>query len=90
MQIQANEKKLGILAGGGAYFLWGCLPVYWKLAGDVSDLEILAHRILWSFVFMVLLILFFGKTKIVFEEMNSVYIGYSINLSKLVHLYFFS
>ena len=72
MQNQANEKKLGILAGGGAYFLWGCLPVYWKLAGDVSDLEILAHRILWSFVFMVLLILFFGKTKIVFEEMNSV------------------
>lgn len=72
MENQAKEKKLGILAGGGAYFLWGCLPVYWKLAGDVSDLEILAHRILWSFVFMVLLVFCFGKSKDVFGEITTI------------------
>lgn len=33
-----------------AYTSWGLLPVYWKLLGRVSALEILGHRILWSFV----------------------------------------
>jgi len=42
----------GILAAVGAYLLWGLLPVYWKLLQEVAATEILAHRMLWSFVFM--------------------------------------
>jgi chloramphenicol-sensitive protein RarD len=46
----------GIWAGVGAYTLWGVLALYWKLLAHVPPLEILAHRILWSFVFGALLL----------------------------------
>lgn len=35
-----------------AYLLWGLLPVYWKLLGQVPASQILAHRIAWSAVFL--------------------------------------
>lgn len=42
-------KKNSALAGGfGAFFIWGCLPLYWAPLADVPSLEILAHRIFWS------------------------------------------
>ena len=45
----------------GAYVLWGTLPIYWKLLGQVPALEVLAHRIIWSFLFLLLLILCNGN-----------------------------
>ncbi len=41
-----------------AFVTWGFLPVYWKLLHDVSPFEILAHRIAWSFVFVMLVLLY--------------------------------
>lgn len=52
----ANENAVGILYGIGAYFLWGILPLYWKLMQPVPALEILAHRIFWSFIFMLMVV----------------------------------
>jgi chloramphenicol-sensitive protein RarD len=43
----------GILAGIGAYFLWGLFPIYWRLLETVPALEILANRIVLSLVFTV-------------------------------------
>ena len=51
-----NEQTIGILSGAGAYFLWGILPLYWKLVGSVPSEEVLAHRIIWSFVFMMIIL----------------------------------
>ncbi|WP_396654013.1 EamA family transporter RarD [Mechercharimyces sp. CAU 1602] len=39
-----------------AYVLWGLLPVYWKLIEHVSSTEILLHRVIWSFLFVLLLL----------------------------------
>lgn len=44
--------KKGVLYAVAAYLLWGLLPLYWKLFQTMSAWEILAHRILWSFVFV--------------------------------------
>lgn len=41
----------------GAYVLWGFLPVYWKAIQTVPALQILGHRIVWSFLLMSALIL---------------------------------
>lgn len=46
----------GILYGIAAYSIWGFLPLYWKALQDVPAGEILANRIVWSFVFVVLLL----------------------------------
>ncbi len=46
----------GVLAGIGAYALWGLFPIYWRLLEQVPAIEILAHRIVWSLAFVVLLL----------------------------------
>lgn len=48
----------GIIYGITAYTIWGFLPLYWKVLHDVPAIEILANRIVWSFVFVVLLLTF--------------------------------
>ncbi len=47
----------GVLAGIGAYTLWGLFPIYWRLLEQVPAIEILAHRIAWSLVFVALLLI---------------------------------
>lgn len=39
----------GIWNGLGAYVLWGFFPIYWKLLHDVPALQVIGHRIGWSF-----------------------------------------
>lgn len=57
-----NKKRLsGIGYALMAFSAWGVLPLYWKVLEDIPALEILAHRILWSFVFMSLIILLTGE-----------------------------
>ena len=48
----------GILLGASAYVIWGVLPVFWKAIESVDSIEILAHRIFWSVVFLALIIRF--------------------------------
>lgn len=52
----SNEQFIGIVSGAGAYLLWGILPVYWKMLHRASPLEILAHRVIWSLGFMLLVL----------------------------------
>ena len=49
-------NTLGIIYTMGAYILWGILPIYWKLIDEVPALEILAHRVIWSFVFVLIIV----------------------------------
>ena len=50
-----TEQK-GIAQVFLAYLLWGLMPIYWKTVQHISSDEILASRIVWSFIFTVLLI----------------------------------
>ncbi|MTV49173.1 EamA family transporter RarD [Heliobacillus mobilis] len=78
--IQSDDKKAhentltGIYYALAAYLLWGLLPLYWKSLGGVPGTEILAHRIVWSFVF-VMAVLFvtgrWGKMKEALREKNN-------------------
>ncbi|WP_080844428.1 EamA family transporter RarD [Cytobacillus gottheilii] len=51
-----NDIKNGALYAGFSYLLWGILPIYWKLIHHVNSDEILANRILWSFIFMIFIL----------------------------------
>ena len=42
--------RIGVLFTLAAYLLWGLFPLYFHALQDVSALEILAHRIVWSLV----------------------------------------
>ena len=45
----------GVLYALGAYGLWGLFPLYWQLFQSISAMQILGHRIVWSFVVLLLL-----------------------------------
>jgi len=46
----------GFLLGLGAYALWGVLPLYFKAVAEVSAVDIVTHRVLWSLPFLAALI----------------------------------
>lgn len=46
----------GLLAGLGAYLLWGFMPLYFPLLEPAGPVEIIAHRVLWSLVLCALLL----------------------------------
>jgi len=46
-------SQSGVLYAVFAYTAWGLLPVYWKLFGQIPAIEVLSHRILWSMVFLI-------------------------------------
>ncbi len=45
---QEKDTLPGFLYAGGAYLLWGGLPLYMKALAAVPPVEVVAHRILWS------------------------------------------
>ena len=52
-------KTRGIVSIICSYVIWGLLPVYWKWVQAVPPDRMLAHRIVWSFVFTTVLLVFF-------------------------------
>jgi chloramphenicol-sensitive protein RarD len=54
--VAVSELRFGYLYGLGAYVLWGVFPVYFKLLEPSRPGEVLAHRVVWSALFMVLVL----------------------------------
>ena len=52
-----SDSIFGVIYAGLAFLIWGLSPAYWKALGAVSALEIIMHRIVWSFIFLVGLII---------------------------------
>ncbi|MGB7404369.1 MAG: EamA family transporter RarD [Pacificimonas sp.] len=55
----------GLYAGICAYLMWGAMPLYLKLFEDISAAGVLAHRIVWSVVLLVVVVLALGRVKAV-------------------------
>jgi chloramphenicol-sensitive protein RarD len=53
---QRRNMNKGILYGIGAYLLWGVFPIYWKLLHDVPAVQVISHRITWSFIVLMIYI----------------------------------
>ena len=47
-----SHETSGVLAGIAAFITWGLIPGYWKLMRAVPATEILAHRYVWTMVFL--------------------------------------
>ena len=46
----------GIWYGAAAYTIWGTFPIYWRLFRHVPAMEVLAHRIVWSFIALAVIV----------------------------------
>lgn len=49
---ERSEERVGIVAGILCYALWGLFPIYFHALEPAGALEVLSHRIVWSFVLM--------------------------------------
>ena len=52
-----HARRTGMMAALSTYLIWGVLPLYWNLLARAEANEILAHRIIWSFLFMVVVLM---------------------------------
>ena len=51
-----QSLKHGVLLAIAAYSMWGLAPIYFKMIQQVPSLEILVHRIIWSTLFLFIVI----------------------------------
>ncbi|MGY1783893.1 EamA family transporter RarD [Geodermatophilus sp. SYSU D00698] len=51
-----DERRAGTAAGLAAYGLWGVFPLYFPLLEPAGGVEIVAHRIVWSLLFVAVLL----------------------------------
>jgi chloramphenicol-sensitive protein RarD len=54
-QNMRNSARDGFIFGAAAYFIWGIVPIYWPHLQPASPLEILAHRVIWSLLFLAII-----------------------------------
>ncbi len=52
---KSNAARDGFIFGITAYFIWGIVPIYWPHLQPASPLEILAHRVIWSLLFLAII-----------------------------------
>ena len=63
--MEKNEFKQGVIYALCAYTLWGVAPLYFKYIDQISPIEIIMHRVIWSFSLLFLLVLLTGQLKVV-------------------------
>lgn len=51
-----DESRRGLVYGSAAYLLWGLFPLYWPLLEPAGTIEILAQRMVWSLVVVVIML----------------------------------
>ncbi len=56
MTQQSDRHQRGLLYGTGAYLLWGVFPLYWPLLEPARTFEILAQRMVWSLLAVLVLL----------------------------------
>jgi chloramphenicol-sensitive protein RarD len=52
--MSSGGQGRGLWYGLSAYTIWGLFPIYWKLIEFVPADQIIAHRIVWSFLLLAL------------------------------------
>jgi chloramphenicol-sensitive protein RarD len=90
MSNNSNQYSSGVWYAIIAYTLWGFLPLYWKILDQIPSSEILAHRVLWSFVFVSLILAVSSKWPIFKEECKKIFLNRSHLLSLIASSLFIS
>ncbi len=66
-----DPSRAGFFFALSAYFLWGLLPLYWKLTENIDAVEVTAHRALWSVPVAALVCWVLGRTGDILPTLRS-------------------
>jgi chloramphenicol-sensitive protein RarD len=61
MKTATPDTTKGVLFGLSAYTLWGCFPLYFALFAGVPSYEVLIHRVVWSCLFLAIVVSVLGR-----------------------------
>ena len=79
-----TETNKGLTAAVGAFTIWGMLPIYLKALSGASSIEILSHRIAWSTVITVLLVVLLRKSSALIAVLREKKVVFRFVLSSLL------
>jgi chloramphenicol-sensitive protein RarD len=60
---QVKDKLYATWLAIAAYVIWGLFPIYWKMLQEISALQLVCHRIVWTCVALVVVIVLSGQWK---------------------------
>ncbi|RTE64960.1 EamA family transporter RarD [Amphritea opalescens] len=84
MEISQQEQKKGILYALAAYGMWGLIPVYFKSVASISPFEIVAHRVIWSVIFLALFMAATGRWQTLMDNLRQKKLLASLTLSAII------
>jgi chloramphenicol-sensitive protein RarD len=58
-----RKHRDGTLFAIAAYLIWGLFPVYWKQLSAVPALQLIGHRVVWSFALLAAILAITGKVR---------------------------
>ena len=64
---EKDSRLTGMIYVTSTYLFWGIQPIYWKQLGGFSPVELIANRIVWSFVFFMIILRLQKKTSLLRE-----------------------
>jgi chloramphenicol-sensitive protein RarD len=78
-----NETR-GIVYAASAYAMWGVLPLYWHVLGNVPPLELSFHRMVWCALFALAVTAALGRTKLVWKAVRTRKVLAALTVSSLL------
>ena len=82
-----DEKKRALTGAGAAlaaFSLWSAIPIYFKAVSHIPAFEILAHRVVWTVVFLGIVISLKGSMSNVFAVFQNKKLLFTLMLSSLL------
>ncbi|RNC28760.1 MAG: hypothetical protein AWM53_01201 [Candidatus Dichloromethanomonas elyunquensis] len=70
MSNDHKDRVQGVAEVFSAIFLWGILPLYWKQLNRIPSDQIIANRIIWSFFFVMIILVFQGRITALISQMK--------------------
>jgi len=76
-----NNERNGVINAVSAYLLWGLAPIYFKLISTISSDEIMVHRIIWSSLLLLIVVVLSKKWQILIKTIKQPKILAKLTLS---------
>ncbi|MGI1670238.1 MAG: EamA family transporter RarD [Neptuniibacter sp.] len=82
--MNSKEEVKGIYYAVLAFVIWGLVPVYFKAVDHIEPLEVVSHRVIWSALFLALVLMLSRRLLVTFRMLKSSRLMLGLLFSALV------
>jgi len=79
-----DESRLGVIYGLAAFSLWAIGPLFFKMLSHVNPFEVITHRVIWSVLFGVAIVLITSRTNDIVRVLKTPEIMLKLMLTGLI------